>query len=438
MSDSRRKLLAGLASFLAAGALIGGIYGRPDWGLLVAALLALGWQVRQMLSFESALRSGNFDDIRYGEGFWAAAFSQFNKLKNRGSKHKKRYRRLLREVRDSTNAMPDGGIILDDRYEIVLCNTAAQKLVGFDPRKDRGQRVDNILRDPAFVEYLRDENSSAESIEIPSPVRGDHWLYCRIVPYGENQRLLMIRDITERRRLTRMRRDFVANASHELRSPLTVISGYLDALTTDANAPEEWQRPLSQMQSQANRMGDIVAELIELSRLETSGSAPIDGDVDVAGLMTRVRKAFEDREDAPEISTNCRTDLRIRGSGTDIESVITNLVSNAVRHTEKEGRVTIRWEAVNDEAVLSVTDTGEGIPEQYISRLTERFFRVDRGRARSDGGIGLGLAIVKYALGRHDAELRIESAPGEGSTFSCVFPDHRLLRPESLQVAATP
>ena len=436
MSGSRRKLLVGLLAILAAGALIGGIYGHADWGLLVAALLALGWQVRQMLAFDRALRSGNFDEVRYGEGFWAEAFSQFSKLKHRGSKHKKRYRRLLSEVRDSTNAMPDGGIILDDKYEIVLCNAAAQKLVGFDPRKDRGQRVDNILRDPVFIKYLREEDN-LEPIEIPSPIRGDHWLYCRIVPYGENQRLLMIRDITERRRLSRMRRDFVANASHELRSPLTVISGYLDALTTDPNAPEEWRRPLSQMQSQANRMGDIVAELIELSRLETSGKAPVDGDVDVVDLMTRAMNTFEDRKGAPAIAIECETDLRIRGSGTDIESVITNLLSNAVRHTGPEGRVTLRWQATEEGAVLTVTDTGEGIPEQFIPRLTERFFRVDRGRARTDGGIGLGLAIVKYALGRHEAELSIDSSPGAGSCFSCHFPAHRLLSPESLQVAAT-
>ena len=435
MPGSRRKLLLRLFFLLGGGALIGSIYGHADRGLLAAAILALGWLVHQMLIFEAALRSGNVENVRFGDGFWAPAFSRFSKLKNRGTKHKKRYRRLLREVREATNAMPDGGIIFDDKYEIVLCNLAAQKLIGFDPRL-RGQRVDNVLRDPSFIDYLRADTAN-EAIEIRSPIRDDHWLYCRKVPYGENQRLLLIRDVTERKRLTTMRRDFVANASHELRSPLTVISGYLDALATDPAAPEEWRRPLSQMQTQADRMRDIVAELIELSRLETSGSAPVHGDVNVAALIVRACKTFDNRQDRPDIIVESSDDLHICGSTTDLESVIGNLLSNAVRHTPADGTVTVRWAASEGGATLSVSDTGEGIAAHLIPRLTERFYRVDRGRARSDGGIGLGLAIVKYALGRHEAELQIASVPGQGSTFSCLFPASRILDTESLPAAAS-
>lgn len=436
MTGARRNYLLRLAGVLIAGALLGAVYGRADLGLLAAALVCLIWQIRQMLTFEAALRSGDFDEVRYGGGFWAQAFSQYNKLKNRGTKHKRRYRRLLREVKDSTNAMPDGGIILDDDGQIVLCNAAAQKLVGFDPRRDRGQQVVNLLRDPKFVAYLNSEDTD-EPIEIQSPVREEDWLYCHIVPYGEKQRLLLIRDITERRRLTRMRRDFVANASHELRSPLTVISGYLDALATDPEAPDEWHRPLSQMRSQTERMRNIVAELIELSRLETAGSAPIDGDVDVAGAVNRSLRAYDERKQTPELLAECDDNLRIRGSSNDIESVVANLVSNAVRHTPADGQVVVRWRATERGAELSVSDTGEGIAEQFLPRLTERFFRVDRGRARSEGGIGLGLAIVKYALGRHEADLQVDSEPGVGSTFRCQFPATRVFDTRTLRAAET-
>ena len=426
MSDARRKLIIGLLLLLGGGAFLGWLYGRPELGLLAAALVALVWQVRLMFTFDRAVRTGDFDTIRYGSEFWSQAFSRIDKLRVRSQKHKKRYRRLLKEVRKSTSAMPDGAIILDNKFEIMMCNPAAQELVGFDPRLDRGQRVNNILRAPEFGAYLQSENYN-DGVEIASPIRDGDWLYCRLVPYGQDQQLLLIRDVTDRVRLNKMRRDFVANASHELRSPLTVISGYLDALATDTSVPDEWVRPLSQMQVQASRMTNVVSELIELSRLETAGAAPTDVDVDVPALINTVRRSYEDQIGVPRIDCNLTTDVHLRGSQTDIESVIRNLVSNAVRHTPSAGSVTIDWVRDGDDAILSVVDTGEGIAEEHIPRLTERFFRVDKGRSRAEGGVGLGLAIVKYALSRHDAELSIESSVGEGSTFTCRFPASRVL-----------
>ena len=426
MSDARRRLIIGLLLLLGGGAFLGWLYGRPELGLLAAALVALVWQVRLMFTFDRAVRTGDFDTIRYGSEFWSQAFSRIDKLRVRSQKHKKRYRRLLKEVRKSTSAMPDGAIILDNKFEIMMCNPAAQELVGFDPRLDRGQRVNNILRDPEFGAYLQSDDYS-DGVEIASPIRDGDWLYCRLVPYGQDQQLLIIRDVTERVRLNKMRRDFVANASHELRSPLTVISGYLDALATDASVPDEWERPLSQMQVQASRMTNVVSELIELSRLETAGAAPTDSDVDVPALINTVCRSYEDQIGVPSIGCTLSTDVHLRGSQTDIESVIRNLVSNAVRHTPSAGSVTIGWVRDGEDAVLTVVDTGEGIAEEHIPRLTERFFRVDKGRSRAEGGVGLGLAIVKYALSRHDAELSVESKVGEGSTFTCRFPASRVL-----------
>ena len=177
---------------------------------------------------------------------------------------KREYRRLLKEIRKSTDAIPDGAIILDENNEIVICNRTAKALAGFKRKKDRGQRVDNILRDPQLTELVQSGDYS-RSIEIASPSKDDSWLNCRVVPYGANQKLLILRDVTERIRLSRMRRDFVANASHELRSPLTVISGYLDGLAEDRHLDEEWRQPVGQMQDQARRMNHIVGELLELS-----------------------------------------------------------------------------------------------------------------------------------------------------------------------------
>lgn len=425
MSMARRRYFIGMSLLLGASALIGWLYGRPDRGLLAGALIALAWHSRQLLTFEKALRIRSFEDLPYGEGIWAQIFSHFSYLKARGSKHKRRYQELLKQVRQSTNAMPDGGIVLDANNEVVLCNKAAKELVGFRRRKDRGQRVDNLLRDPRFVAYLK-SGKYKEGVEIPSPVREDGWLFCRLVPYGADQTLLLIRDITEIKLLTKMRRDFVANASHELRSPLTVINGYVDTLSDDPDAPEHWKKPLGQMRSQAIRMNKLVSELLELSRLEGPGSVATDETVDVAGLLSAASKSYAGRNSLPEIRLECLSNARLHGSTVEIESVLANLLSNALRHTPPGGTITLAWVSDDSGATLSVTDTGEGIAEEYLPRLTERFFRIDAGRSREDGGVGLGLAIVKHVLSRHDAELEVSSVLGEGSQFSCHFPARRL------------
>ena len=410
--------------FLAAGGLIGWIYEQVVLGLLVATLLALIWQLRQLLSFDRALRTGDFDDFRYGEGIWEQLFSRFRYQNEKAAHHKQEYRRLLKEIRKSTGAMPDGAVILNAENEIVACNRASKELAGLKRKKDRGQRVDNILRDPELTRMLHAEDNSI-SVEIASPVVDGKWLNCRVVPYGADQKLLLLRDVTERIRLSKMRRDFVANASHELRSPLTVISGYLDAVAEDDDAPPQWERPVAQMQAQAQRMRHILGELLELSRLESAGALQNDEPVDVRELLEESRQAFEGHADIAEIVVNATSAARLSGSRAEIETVIVNLLSNAVRFTPRDGKIELAWTSGPDGADLIVADNGEGIDPEFIPRLTERFFRVDKGRSREIGGTGLGLAIVKHVLARHDAELIITSEPGEGSVFRCHFPADR-------------
>jgi len=425
MSDASRKFLIGLLLLLGAGATVGWFYDHAVWGLLAAALVALAWQVRQLLSFDKALRTGNFDDFRYGEGIWEQIFARFRFERDRAARRKQNYRVLLREVRKSTNAMPDGAVILDANNEIINCNRAAKELAGLKRKKDRGQRVDNILRDPGLMHLLHSEDYTS-TIEIMSPVNDNGWLNCRVVPYGADQKLLLLRDVTERIRLRKMRRDFVANASHELRSPLTVISGYLDAIADDEDMPESWAKPVSQMKKQAARMQLILAELLELSRLESAGPAKSDQPVDVLGLLESTTEALGGHADVARVVIDAESSAKLQGSSTEIETVIVNLLSNAIRYTPAGGDVTVSWRTGADGADLIVADTGEGIDAEHIPRLTERFFRVDKGRSRDDGGVGLGLAIVKHILARHDAELIVTSEAGAGSVFRCHFPVERI------------
>ena len=426
MPSASKRFLLGLAAVIAVGGMIGWLYGQIVWGLLAAVAVALFWQVRQLLTFTQGLQTGNFDEFRIGDGIWQQMFARFNFERDRASRARRDYRRLLKEIRKSTDAMPDGAVILDEYNEIVMCNRAAKQLAGFKRKKDRGQRVDNILRDPKLTKLLGSRDFSRD-IEIASPVRDEAWLNCRVVPYGANQKLLIIRDVTERVRLTKTRRDFVANASHELRSPLTVISGYLDALADDEELQESWGKPIRRMQQQVQRMNRIVSELLELSRLESAGRAGTDEVVDVAGLLAAARKYYEGHKDTATIEIVAESTAQLLGRGNEIESLITNLLSNAVRHTPADGKITMSWRSGSRGADIVVRDTGEGIPSDQIPRLTERFFRVDRGRARGDGGVGLGLAIVKHVLGRHDGGLTVKSEPGEGSEFACHFPAMRVV-----------
>ncbi len=425
VSTTSRNFLIRLLSLLATGAVIGWIYGHFERGLLIAALIALAWHVRHLLAFLSALGTRDFGAFRVGDGVWQQIFAQFSYRDQRALGHKQRYRRLLKEIRKSTDAMPDGAVILSAENEILMCNKAANLLAGLKRKKDRGQRVDNILRDPALTRLLK-SGDHKKSIEIPSPVQDDHWLNCRVVPYGADQKLLLLRDVTESIRLSRLRRDFVANASHELRSPLTVISGYLDGLADDRRMPADWVQPLAEMHSQAQRMNQVITELLELSRLESAGPAAKDETVDVPGLLASAKKGFYQPGKTAAIEVLVESTARLLGSGAEIESVIENLVANAVRHTAADGRITLSWRADANGAELCVADTGEGIASEHLPRLTERFYRIDSGRARTDGGVGLGLAIVKHVLDRHDGMLAVGSELGQGSTFCCRFPPGRI------------
>lgn len=425
MSPSARKFAVSLLLFLLLGVLIGWYYDRTMTGLLIASLLALAWQTRQLLQFERALRTDNFDKFRYGEGIWEQLFSRVRFDRERGRRRKEAYRSLLKEVRKSTDAMPDGAIILNSRNEIVACNRAASELVGLRRKKDRGQRLDNILRDQSLSDLIGTSNF-AQSIDVASPVRDGDWLNCRVVPYGADQKLFLLRDVTERMRLGKMRRDFVANASHELRSPLTVISGYLEGLSDDDELPPHWQEPVQQMRGQSKRMQQILAVLMELSRLENAASASHEETIDVGLLIRKVLASLPRQPAQANISVKEVSSIRLLGREAEIESVLANLLTNALRHTPADESISVSWKRDANGASLVVEDSGIGIEAEHLHRLTERFFRVDRGRSRDDGGVGLGLAIVKHVLVRHDAELEVSSEPGSGSRFRCVFPASRL------------
>ena len=411
---------------LALGLVVGWLYDQPFWGLVAALTGLLIWHVYHLAMLERWLRTGEPVPLPSGNGPWPQVFARVLGVKDRGRENRRAWVRLVKELRASTKAFPDGGVILNKDMEIVRANKAARTMLGLKKKRDRGARIENLIRHPEFVRHLH-TGSKKESVEIPAPTNGGRWLSCRLIPYGMGQKLLLVRDISESVRIERMRRDFAANASHELSTPLTVIAGYLDVMAEDAKLAAEWRQPLTDMREQSERMRRLVDDLLQLARLESSNPCSHEHRVDVAKLLENVRRDAMALQDRPaEIELSLESSRGILGDEALLRSVASNLVSNAVRYTPADGAVTIGWAADDKGGKLWVSDTGIGISAEDLPRITERFYRTDAARSRQEGGTGLGLAIVKHALIRHDADLEIETEVSQGSTFTCRFPKDRI------------
>jgi two-component system phosphate regulon sensor histidine kinase PhoR len=361
------------------------------------------------------------------DGIWGEVVAAINTLNRRRIFHKRRNARMLREFRRLTTAMPDGAVLLNTENEILWFNQRAAEWLQLRRKRDFGMRIENLVRHPAFVEYVQGEEF-AEPVTLQTPGRTAQWLSLYLVTTREApQRLLIVRDVTRQIQLEQMRKDFVANASHELRSPLTVVSGYLDALNDEPTLGEAWREPVSEMRRQTERMRALIDDLLELSRLEQRAEQPGSELVDVGGLLSVLRKDAMSLERRPQsIELQLSSQAKLLGSERELNSVFSNLINNAVKYTSDSGSIVISWRVDEQGGHVAVRDTGIGIASEHIPRLTERFYRVDAGRAREMGGSGLGLAIVKYALQRHDATLEVHSELGKGSTFVCHFPVHRI------------
>ena len=418
--------LARLAGILASG-LIAGLMIGPVWLWIVLAVsLYLAWQLLNLHRLDRWLRLRSRMDPPNLGGIWGDIVAQVVRLHRRKLFHKQRLVQLFRELRRSTAALPDGVIILSAQREIVWFNRQAARLLGLKRPVDIGLRIDNLIRAPEFIHYLHGEDF-ATPLVIRPPVQVDWHLALQLVPYGAGQYLLLVRDVTRQMHLEAMRKDFVANASHELRTPLTVISGYLDTLADDPTMDPTWTGPIRDMRAQARRMNAIIADLLELSRLESTDGEASRDPIDVPQMLERMHRDALVRTDRPrQVLLDLESTCGLFGSAQEIESAFTNQLVNGLKYTLAEGTVRMRWWVDEEGAHFAVIDTGIGIPAEHIPRLTERFYRVDAGRSRDHGGSGLGLAIVKHALQRHGGWLEVQSEEGKGSTFTCHFPPARI------------
>ena len=417
------KLIIKHLIYLTLAFTIGAIFGFGQLVLIIGLSIILIYMLSKMYLLDAWLRNSRMINPPETSGVWGDILDQIYNLRRRDKKRSQTLSNIVKRFESSAMALPDGVIGIDAEGEMEWWNDTAAQLLGLKRKQDKGQRIDNLIRTPEFVEFYKKTNHD-KPIHVPSPVTSEIILEIRVVDYGLTEQIIIVRNISEALRIQQMRKDFVANVSHELRTPLTVLNGTTEILDDSKHSlPAHLVRPVELMAQQTKRMMSIVNDLLTLSKLESGSGKSSFEEINIKTLIDAIEaEAIALSGDAKhEIITQIDTNNQFKGNLAEITSCFTNLVSNAVRYTPEKGKVIIRWYSNSGDPCFEVQDSGVGIAQEHITRLTERFYRVDAGRSRDTGGTGLGLSIVKRILIRHNAKLEIESEEGAGSTFRCRF-----------------
>jgi len=418
-----------LALCTALGLLVGWALGSIAAGLALAFFGYGCWMIHQLQQLDEWLQRGAKlatapDTVGIVGNIEKLIFRRSSSNRER----KARLKKIVGWYNQSAGALPDATVVTNDNYEVVWANEAAQTFLNIRGNRDSGQRIDNLVRDLEFQKYLTDKNE--EEIEIRSPVNDQITLAVRRVAYAENMYLFSARDVSQRMQLAATRSAFVANASHELKTPLTIVSGYLELLSEDDSLPQNAKEKILIAEQNAKRMQSIVQDLLTLSRLENQRLD--ESKLTQVNLSEILRQLVNEIQatglsEQHTLTLNVDDSLMIIGSESELKSLCSNLCYNAVTHTPANTQVTIEWIAsANNTASLVISDNGQGIDPRHLSHLTERFYRVETKQDSDDSGTGLGLAIVKHIVSRHDAVLDISSTIGRGTSFCVVFPADKL------------
>jgi two-component system phosphate regulon sensor histidine kinase PhoR len=437
MRESQRFELSFLGGCLAAGVLLALV--GVDAGLagVLALLPYLGHNLYHLARLTRLIRRQHRLAPPFPPGLWNEVYRAIAQYQQRGRRRRKRQLRFIRRFREAAVSVPDALVVLDKQKRIEWANPAAAVLLNLQWPQANGKRLTDVLRLPQLAEFI-DAGEYGRPLEVAAEHNRAVMLSLRITPFGERkrQRLIVARDVTKVYHLNMIRRDFVANASHEMRTPLTVIAGFLENLAGAEVTPEKHRRPLTLMMNQTERMRSIIEDLLTLSRLEMEERTEEIGPADVPEeLRLIIHEAQALSNGHHQIVSHIDPDLLIAGSQIELRSAFSNLVFNAVKHTPPGTTVRITWRVEGRSPLFSVADDGQGIAPEHIPRLTERFYRIDKARSRASGGTGLGLAIAQHVLNRHDARLVVASEIGQGSTFACRFPPGTAVRRERLVAA---
>jgi len=410
--------------FVAAGVIwwMGGLVAGLTAALL-GMIVVLAVQLRYLQQLGNWLDDPQSGKLPDGWGAWTDVFARLYRLRREDERHQSELVEWLARFRQAMSLLPEGVAIMDDVLFLEWCNPAAERHMGLTLERDKGLRVTNLVRHPDFIDYIilgRYEQPLTLSF------RGRK-IECRIIPFENRRQILVTHDATDTERIEAMRRDFIANASHELRTPLTVIVGFLEIAMSDPCMDAATRSAhLKLMTEQGGRMQRLIEDMLTLSRLE-SDEFPLRRErVDIAALVDSVAAEARALSGGRHEITVAVDGPDVMGNMEELRSAFANLASNAVRYSPEGGQIALSWQRGEDDLQFSVRDSGIGIDPQHISRLTERFYRVDKSRSRETQGTGLGLAIVKHVLLRHGGRVKICSKPGEGSTFTASLPNTSL------------
>ena len=426
------KKAAGHLQFIAWGfifcVVVGLLVGELAWVLCAALLVYLVWSVRQAVRLHHWLyEKKGPSDIPESYGLWGDLFDGLHQVQQQNKQTQASLKAMIQRVRSSTNALKEAVVMTNEEGQMEWWNDSAERMFGFREDQDVGQLMTNLIRDPDFKLYF-DSKDYEEALEIQSPLDPHTLIRVYITLFGREDRLIFAQDVTRIHQLEQMRRDFVSNVSHEMRTPLTVIHGYIETLQDAPNVPEKWQRPLRSMADQTRRLELLVSDLLLLEKYESQDPHRVSHRVDVEKLLLSICHDAQvlSGEREHNIRLRCDSSDTIIGEEGQLRSAFSNLIYNAVKYTPTGGDIDVHWYRDHRGGHLSVKDTGCGFDPVHIPRLTERFYRADPSRNKGTGGSGLGLAIVKHVLINHNASLAIQSQENVGSKFTCHFPPSAL------------
>ena len=399
-----------------------------NWAL--ASLVTLSgyivWLYHRLLKLEQWVRKGTKASQVYDDaGFVGIVIRQLYEQKKAQNKRKRRTKRILRRLNQNISALPDATVLLNRDYQIEWCNAPARYLLNLRSPQDLGYKISNLIRDPELLSYLKDPDSR-EYIEIGSPNDPGMIIQIKIVAFAGEQTLLIARNVSDQKQLQESLKSFVANASHELKSPLTVIAGHLEMLEVENDLSDSGRRSLEVAERQTERMKELIEGLLLLSQVESRRLDPAEGDsVSITEVMINVMATLEKYEDKGRVQLEHPDDLFLIGVSVEIESICINLLENALKYSVPKTLIHARWHETDEgEFAFSVEDQGPGIETDELPKITERYYRGAKSRVEATGS-GLGLAIVKHAANKHGARLNIASEFGRGSRFTVTFPSYR-------------
>lgn len=420
---SARTLYTRIVSILIASGVIGYWFGHTFLVVSLVAMIILAWHYKHLFKLIEWLWQGKSISPPHAVGIWGRIYDGLDRRIRKQRLKQKQLNERIRKFRDGAEALPDAALVLSIELVILWGNKKASQLLGVRWPGDVGLRIDNLIRFPEFSKYLENGDYDTPCLVV-SPVNNELQLELRMMAYGSDQILLLARDISKIQRLEEMRRDFVANVSHELKTPLTVVRGYVEMVqeSEDTLAPH-WQKAFHTIETQVSRMDRLVEQLLVLSRVENNLEDDNHQTIDLSRLILTIVEDVQwlNVDKQHTIKDDIAANIHIMGNEHELKSACLNLISNAIAYTPAKGSIHVSLANDSNKIRFSVKDNGPGIKPEHVNRLTERFFRVDKSRSRNTGGSGLGLAIVKHVLNHHHGELSIESEWQKGSEFIISF-----------------